>query len=491
MALTYTSTNGLFTRIGRLFAFSKQLREERAGVRTNYDSTMATFASNASRDLTPNLTAGIRGFEQYNDPLVGAIARDSALTVVEMVDAETKMEAYSIDAALLNLSRLMLADSKTIARTNTSGTQGYVSVPGSGTTLGRGTDAKSGGNAGNGIFVVYAMSPVRNMTNATVFDMPSVKSETIRTTVIADANTQNVLQRQEVYQVEGERSVPNFHEEWPKGSGIKALGRGVGANYDHGSTTSKNVCANSDFEEFESNIPVRWTRVTGTAGTHIELVADPYIGTNALKLSGDGSTNPNIKQNLDDQTASAGRIHPDCAYTICAAVKRNATAPAVSLIISLRDASNNILNSEVAGRACNLVVETGDIGTSFALFHQCVFTPSEVPAGCYIDIRFSGNVANNSEITVDELTIAKMDQAAPGTPYYQLISGSTPFLQQDEFTTAVTNRIVVGSSGGGTTSDGELALEFERFFGLGSRGIVLPSATGENIADSVIDYTLA
>ncbi len=489
MALTYTSTNGLFTRIGRLFAFAKQLRKERAGVRTNYDSTMATFASNASRDLTPNLTAGIRGFEQYNDPLVSAIARDTSLTLLEMIDAETNLEGYNTDKALLNLTRLMLADSKTIARTNTSSTQGYVSVPGSGTTLGRGT--ATSGNAGNGIFVVYAMSPIRHLTNATVFDMPSVKSETIRTTVVVDSNTRNVLERQEIYQVEGERSVPSFHEEWPKGSGIKALGRAVSAGQDHGSSDGKNVSANSDFEEFESNIPVRWTRVTGTAGTHIELVADPYVGTNALKFTGDGSTNPNIKQNLDDQTASAGRIHPDCAYTISAAVKRNATAPGVSLIISLRRSSDDaILNDEEAGRHCALNVATGDLGTSYALFHACVFTPKDVPSGCYIDIRFSGNVTNNSEVTVDQVAIAKMNQATPGTPYYQLISGSTPFRQQDEFTTAVTNRIVVGSSGGGTTSDGELALEFERFFGLGDRGLVLPSATGENIADSVIDYTL-
>lgn len=489
MALTYTSTNGLFTRIGRLFAFAKQLRQERTGVRTNYDSTMATFASNASRDLTPNLTAGIRQFEQYNDPLIGAIARDSGLTILEMIDAESKLESYSLEKALLNLTRLMVDDSKTIARTNTSGTQGYVSVPGSGTTLGRGTAAS--GNEGDGIFVVYAMSPVRHLTNALVFDMPSVKSETIRTTVIVDSNTRNVLERQEVYQVEGERAVGNFHEEWPKGSGIKALGRVVSATQDHGSSEGRNVAANSDFEEFESNVPVRWTRVTGTAGTHIEQVADPYVGTNALKFTGDGSTNPNIKQNLDDQTASAGRIHPDCAYTISAAVKRNSTAPGVSLIISLRRPSDNaILNDEEAGRHCALSIATGDIGTSYALFHACVFTPKVVPSGCYIDIRFSNNVTNNSEVTVDQVAIAKMNQAAPGTPYYQMISGATPFRQRDEFTTAVTNRIVVGSSGGGTTSDGELALEFERFFSLGDRGLVLPSATSENIPDSNIDYTL-
>jgi hypothetical protein len=487
MAITYTSTDGLFTRLGRMMAFVKQVRQERTGIRTNYDSTMAAFTTNASRDLTPSMTQGIRRYEEYLQPVVSAISSDMNLTLLEMIDAETKMESYSIEKALLNLTRSMLADSKTIAITNTSSTKGYVTVPGSGTTLGRGTAGSS--NTGNGVFIVTAMSPVRHLTNATVFDMPSVKTETIRTTVVTDSNTRNILERQELYHVEGERRVNSFSEEWPKGSGINSFGRSVTATQDHGSIEGQNVCANSDFEEFESNTPVRWTVAAGTPGTHIESVADPYVGTNALKFSGDGSTTPRITQALDDQTASAGRIHPDCAYTISAAVKTNGTAANAALLISLRDSSNTVLNDEVAGRNCELSVASST-STSYAIFTKTIFTPKNISSGVYVDIRFDGNMDNNSEVFVDQVAIAKMYQHYPGSIYYQMISGSTPFRNHDEFTTAVTNRIVVGSTSGGTSSDGELALEFERFYNLGARGLVLPSSTSANIADSVIDYTL-
>jgi len=487
MALTYTGTNGLFDRVGRLFAFAKELRQQRLRVRSNYDSTMAKFTTNASRDLTPSLTSSIRNFEQYAGPLVSAIDSDAVLTIIETIDAETTLARKDLQEALLQLTRDMLADSKTIAITNTSSTKGYVTVPGSGTTLGRGT--ATSGNTGNGVFIVTAMSPVGHLTNDTVFDMPSVKTETLRTTVAVDSNQPNVLEREELYIVEGERRVGRFHEEWPKGSGINMFGRCVSASVDHGTSEGRNVCANSDFEEFESNVPVRWTRVAGTAGTHIELVADPYVGTNALKLSGDGSTNPNIKQNLDDQTASAGRLHPDCAYTISCASKTNGTASNQAVLISLRDSNNNVLNSEVAGRACEMSIASGT-STSYTIHTKTIFTPPDIGSGVYVDIRFADPPDNNSEVFIDQLAIAKMHQHHPGSVYFQLISGSTPFRQTDEFTTAITNRIVVGSTAGGTSSDGEMALEFERFFGLGQRGLILPSSTSPNIADSEIDFTL-
>ena len=471
MTVSFDGSNSIFQRLGKLFDFAKGLRVDRTAVRTKYEEVTAEFTNasgNSTIEFVPALLGSVRAVENTHANLMSFIRSDASNVLIEMVDADKTLDRKNVREAILELTKQMRDEStpETVDRPSS----GYVTLP----TDGKGTASSS--NTGDGIFVVSDMAKVGHLTNALVFDMPSVRTDTLRTTVLRDSNYTNVLETNEVYEVRGDRPVGTFDAEWPKGSGLHGTGVVVSASRDHGSVPGENVLANSDFEEFDSNVPIRWTRVAGTAGTHVELVADPFRGTNALKLSGDGSTNPNIKQNLDDQTASAGQLYPDCAYTICAAVKRNATAPGVSLIISLRDSGGTILNNEVSGRACTLNVATGDITTSYQLFVATVFTPVRISSGVYADIRFSGNVTNNSEVFVDEVTIAKMYQPGSGQLYHQMISGAAAFREQDEFSTAITNNCAA--------TDGEIALEFERFFQIGRMGLVLPSATSPTIVDS-------
>ena len=476
MTVGFSASNGVFKRLGKLFGFAEALRADRVAILDQFESVIAEYGDAAASDgdydnFIPSLLAGIEGHKNSLLPLMSSIRSDCSTTLVRMLDNDATLSRLVEGEAMLELTRQMRDESTPECVKRPSA--GYVTLP----TDGKGTAASS--NTGNGIMVVSDMARVRHLTNALVHDMPSVKSETLRATITADSNSGTILETNERYMIKGQRSVGVFDQEWPKGSGLRGSGVVVSARKEHGRREGENVLANSDYEEFTSNVPDRWTRVTGTAGTHVELVADPYRGTNALKLSGDGSTNPNIKQELNNQTQSAGLIHPDCAYTITAAVKRNSTAPGVSLLITLRDSGGTILNNEVLDRACSLAVATGDMTTSYQLFTSTVFTPVSVGPNVVADIRFSGNVTNNSEVFVDEVTIAKMYQDKPGNPYYQMVSGATAFRREDEFTCAVTNNI--SSSNGG-----EIALDFERFFQLGRQGLVLPSKTSPTIADSLI-----
>jgi hypothetical protein len=78
-------------------------------------------------------------------------------------------------------------------------------------------------------------------------------------------------------------------------------------------------------------------------------------------------------------------------------------------------------------------------------------------------------------VFVDSLVIAEMPRIKRGGLAYQIIPGSTNYTVRDEFTAAITNNIGSG--------DGELALEFDRFFNTEESGLVLPSATSPTLAD--------
>lgn len=462
MAVAYTT---LLARVGRLFDFAKTVRTHQANLRTEFEDTMSDY-SDSTRDLVAALTSRIDRRIDEAGGIVSDISTDATKTLVEMMDADTTLPNRGVGPAIEELIRQLATASQTVDRPSS----GYVTLPASN----KGT--AGGSNVGTGIMLLSDMAPLRNLSTSEVFDFPSIRSETVRATCIRDSTSTNVQAGSEVFRIEGQRSVPRLDDEWPKGSGTRGTITAASARVDGGRTPSVNVCTNSDFEDFTSNAPDNWTIVTGTAGTHIDDTTTAYTGSKALAFIGDGSTNPNIKQGLNTTTGTVGRINPDRPYTITAAVRYATAAPTSSLVISVRTSGGTILHDSVIGRAMQLTVTSASMTTSYQLFSAVVFSPVSIPKGCVIDLRFSGNQANTSQVYVDELVIAEMPRLQAGGLGYQIVRGGTDFAIEDTFTASVTNNCTAG--------DGEIALEFDRFFDMASLGLVLPSDTSPTIADA-------
>ena len=473
MAVTY---NTLFARLGRLFDFAKAIRTSQATIRTEYEDTMSNY-SDADRDQVKRLTRSVENRIDQAGGIVGDLQSDAVTTLVELMDDDTTVYKFDVQSAVRELIRQMIAEStdETIDRPSS----GYVTLP----TNNKGTAAGPGGsNTGNGIFLLSDMMPQQGFASSDsvlFLDWPSIRSETIRATCMKDSTQTNVSEAEETWSIQGMRAVPNLDEDWPKGSGTNATIRTVSPDKNGGRSPGANVCTNSNFEQFTSNVPNNFTRVAGTAGTHIYAAGSGYRGSNALRFVGDGSTNPNLTQTLRTTAGTLGQINPDRPYTITVAAKYATARPTGNLVISVRNSSGTILNNGVINREMSLTVLSSAITTSYALYSAVVFSPQEIPKGCVIDVRFSANVANTSEVFIDDLIIAEMRQPMKGGLAYQMIGGSTNYAQGDQYTAAITNNISAG--------DGEMALEFERFFQIGTRfGLALPSATSPTQADSLI-----
>jgi|TARA_R100000084_G_scaffold63073_1_gene27292 hypothetical protein len=463
MAVAY---NTLLNRLGRIFQFGKDVRTfQGTTMQTEFETVMGQY-SDSTRDLVGALTSRIESRKDQAGAVIPDLMSDATKTLVEMMDADQGLQELTPTRAIDELIRQLDAANQTVDRPSA----GYVTVPANN----KGTAGSS--NTGNGIFLLSDMAPTGYLSTSEVQDYPSIRSERILARCVEDATSTSVQEGAEVFSVIGERDVNRQSYEWPKGSGTRGSITAATSSVDGGKSPTRNVCSNSDFEDFTTNVPDRWTVVAGTAGTHIDDSTSAYRGTNCLEFTGDGSTNPNIKQTLGTTTGSRGRINPDRPYSITAAVKYATAAPTASLIISVRNSSGTILHDSIVGRAMHLTVTSASMGTSYALFSAVVFSPVNVPKGVYVDVRFSTNVANTSQVFLDHLVIAEMPRLKRGGLAFQVVPGSADYVIRDEFTASVTNNCAAG--------DGEIALEFDRFFNTEESGLVLPSATSPTLADA-------
>jgi len=101
-------------------------------------------------------------------------------------------------------------------------------------------------------------------------------------------------------------------------------------------------------------------------------------------------------------------------------------------------------------------------------------TPVSVDSNSKVVIEFSGNVANTSEVFVDNLCIAAMNPFG-NNAHCQIIAGSTPFREGDQYTGSITNDYA-----------GVMQHEFDRFFGMSSMGLMLPGSGSNNINDNLV-----
>ena len=469
MAVTFATA---FARLGRLFDFAVAVRAHQATLRSEFEDTMSNYAD-ADRDMVKTITNSIERRIDEAGRVVQDLRADAQHTLREMVDADTTVRDYSDKEAVLELIRQMLAAGtpSTVDRPSS----GYVSLPSN--------DKATAGslNSGDGMMLLSDMMPWQGLTATNLFflDWPSIKTETIRAECIRDSTSRLTPEGEETFRVTGSRPVNSLDEEWPKGSGTNGIVTVASPKTNGGRTPGKNVCTNSDFENFTSNIPNNWALVTGTAGTHVYAAGAGYTGSDALRFVGDGSTNPNIKQALRTTAGTLGAINPDRPYSITFWAKYETARPTGSLLVSVRDSSGTLLSNGITGRQMQALVSSADITTSYAQYSITCFSPIAIPKGSVIDIRFSANVANTSQVFVDDVVIAEMPQLHTGGLAFQILGGTDRYALGDLYTAAVTNN--------STISDGGIQQEFERFFGIGSRhGLALPSATSPTIADTLI-----
>ena len=473
MAVTLTGTGGLFTRLGKLFGLAKTIRQHQqaiaptaatstSGVRTIYSvfaSTTGTLPM--ATDLVQSVTnedmiaAGSTG----NLTMIMAAAEK---TLIEMVDADTKLPAKTVPDAMRELAFQMNRDSN------------YVAV----STFTLGSPSYNAANVGDAVVVVSLEAPKIIKDNVVfttkITDQPYIRAETLTFSCIDDTKNIGVKSGSEVWHVTGDRSYGNIDRRWRAGSGTMMQVTATNGDQDSGSRPGLNLLTNSDFEVFESNLPVNWELVTGTAGTHFNSdTVTKFRGARSLKITGDGSTLAQIRQRFNTATGTYGRLKGDTLYLISFWAINDGTTPAAGVVrVSVQDGAGSVLGSNMSAVATFTSGFSGWTHVKFA-----VISPVNIPDTAYLVIEQTTAITNGRSVYIDEVTITEMTRLAAGGPGVAIVAGDTDSRRGDLATVAISNNAV-----------GEMNLELDRFFGLYESGIFLPSSTGTNVtvADSLI-----
>jgi len=470
MAVTLTSTNGLFTALGKIYGAIRSTNGQRGdtapassgnwgsggpaikALGTQIDDIRSTIPSGFA-----NLYDGIYQTKssmktqqrQYISDLT-TLARN---LVVEMVHADANLPQKTEAYALRELVRQMVASSDSVEANSVS-----VSVSAGGSNVGT-CQINATVKGPNGVNREY------------------VYAENIEVTCTTDQFTGTL--GNEVFSAAGELAESDkFATNWPDGSGCSSSLTMI--DYE-GDQSAGNYLTNSDFQDWTGSTPAAddWTILVGTAGTSVVRESSTvYSGTYSMEFISDGSSLLSIAQPF----ASSGTyaLKPATVYSVCFYTRAGSAQSAGVLKVDLVNSANSNVADD-AGNANEVSVTLSSESTSAWTEHKGFFrTPSNLPTGCKIRIRTSTAHDNTESIFIGGLSVGLATEAYPGGPYLAAHRGSTAVLAGDIWTVAVSN-------GWGSL----FQLFFAQLFDMATMGVnggrlQLPSDGSPTVADSLV-----
>lgn len=443
MAITLTSTNGLFTRLGKILQVADVIKTHQGTLNTEIQDAIDEF-SKADLYMVDALVGSNSSAQRSAATYLNTLRQACEQTVIEMVNADNPQPDKSLRTALVEL----------IAQMDTAS----ASVDGETTSA---SDSAGSGNTGTGELETSLKSWQGDA-------LQNVRAEDIVLTCIRDSSNAGVTAGREFFSVKGEAPVTDITSaDWPGGSGINATIRVTDPAEDAGSGPGRNLLTNSDFEDFTvANTPDNWTIVNGTVGTHIlEENSTVFKGSSALEIRSTSSTLAKIKQTVT--------LKPQTQYLLSFKLDVESGISTGTLKVNVKDSA-----SVINGGAAEVSVDLSGPTAGTWVHHATTFvTPASVKAP-EIAVEWTAADVGIKSAFVDHLVLCEMQQfGGDGGPYIAIINGDEDFVIDDTFTISVTNNRA-----------GEFAEWFDRFFGMYQLGLQLPFDTSgsETIADTLI-----
>ena len=456
MAITYDGTNGLFTRLGKLFGLMDAVRTHQQDIRTRVAAIEAEYSSTDAWWIGPLLARMEERIAETGRILLDI--RDAATTTLietchneSLTSTRQVLARRDLEQALLFLQREMRADTETIQRTTTT----------------IGSPTAGGSNTGTGTIVLAQLPPKRFGSNT---NLPYARTELVEFRCVEDSQGRGVASGEEVFEVRGQSAYPNLDDRFPKGSGTIVRMPSIRASVDAGARYA-NQLTNGSFERFTSSQPDNWATVVGVAGTDYDQdFVTYYRDTASLRLDGDGSTLTNLHQQLRSVAGTTGSLVADRAYLLTCRARKDAGVVAGAVSIGLRDGGGTLISGS------EITITTSVSSSGWDLFTAAFRTPLDIPAVLFADIRLTTAITSGNSIYIDELMLVEMRQATPSSAHAVVLAGSTDWVVDDTVTAQVTNN-----------AEGDIYGAMDRVYDLHAKGLPFPDTAGTpSILDSLI-----
>jgi hypothetical protein len=429
VAITFTGTGGLFTRLGRIGKALNRWNEYQAGVRTNFEAIYDNYPNDYR--LLGNLPEQEIQQVRNTHPLVSSAISVAQTTLIEQVRADVPTTPASVEDCMLELVKQLKVGPTTVKKNACAVTPTALS------------------NTGDGVLAVSIVRPDG-------IEGELIVGETALLKITGDAQSGTATAGSEPYSYRGLPATAGVTDwDWASGSGTSVSGTAVDA-------ANAGILTNGGFDTWSGVTIGTWT-VTGT----VTQQASGYVGSAAVFAAGG---TPALTQ--------AVTLEPLLAYAVNLWIKRTGVLSAGVLKVELIDGSGTVINDDAA-TANELTVNHGSIGSSWAAVQVWFRTPRVMPTTVSVRVRAS-TAFTGANVELDHMAMTE-PVAYPGGFGIAVFSGSIPFVIDDGWSLASTN------DRGGATYAASWQSLFERFFGISRMGVQLPSTSGTpTLADTLI-----
>lgn len=395
--------------------------------------------------VTP-LTAARQSGDRAHNGVAAALRAAAESLVVYMTNADAPLVSRTVDEALRRLVAAFKAGGYYFDANTVSGTPTQTSLTGTGLVV---VDVKDGDGY-----------PLQNLL-----------AETLRIRVI-----ETTTAGAEVLEVLGEEAESDrLSSRWPKGSGSRARYTSIAAGND-------GVITNGDFETFTvANTPDDWTLEVGAAGTDFYSEGSTvYEGAKALKIAGDGSTLPRLKQELSGLAVKQ-------PYAVVVALRMSAAPSTGVLTLDVHNGTGVITDEKGTSQATTIDLTT--LGTSYVLKSFVFRLPDPLPANVYLRLHTSTAIETGKNLFVDSVRIIRMTKPAVGSPgnvpNIAIASGAVAWSGDDGAPDGSTVFKIVTANNRAS----KWLLYLDRLFDLGANGLRFP-VTGDAGASTLVNDSL-
>lgn len=477
MAITLTGTGSYYKRLGKIlkYAFIADTFLDDSYRVTLGEASAALEEGTALRPIAAALQNAKATYEASVLSFSQVITQAATDLTLEMVKADAPQKALNITDALLEIRRQMIAQSKSIDEATVA--------------------CSAGSLTGNSVGGVCVTSVLRGDGLTQEIAVPEV----VNLVCISDSQTGGRTVSQEQFRYVGEAASTNpFDPDAFAGSGAnKTL---IATDASINGNSQNNILYNSDMEDWggvpasSANVPDRWAVVTGTPGTDFRKTTDSgeyFDGAAALEFIAGTSVKSAITQTFGDSVnGTPVQLKPATQYAVNMWLLdiTNNISGGVLTVDLVDGAGTSVVDDQSTTNASTKTLTA--LGAAYENFSCTIRTPSELPrtAGV-VTLKLKiwlSTVLATGNLAVDRVAMAEMTPLYPGGPSVAVFatsptfSGQAPFVKDDYFTLTTTN-----DYGGATETHGFHA-GMEKLFGLNAKGILFPTTTSPDAADTLI-----
>lgn len=456
MTIPLTGPQSLFVRLGHIFGTFNQVNDNRSTLTLPHVDTIFSDFETTNQDIVDNLYSSYGYYQNSGSTFQTYLQQTARNVILEMVNDDNPQNSQtSISECLATLIEQMKDSSDTVQSCFAS-SEVTASVSNNG-------DAN----------IVIGLLGNNGLVRENVF------REEITATVVADSQSNGATLGSELIAFLGQYQIGDFlSQDYPVGSSCNISISCVNASLSQRSGNGNHL-NNSNFESWTvANIPDAWHISTGTAGSTVKKSTTVFFdGLASLELVGNGSENTKLYQQFATTTASGDtstRIASIFQYVFNLWMKVDVVPASGSLRFALTDGAGTVLTDE-QGVASSVLIDLTTLGTTFAPYHGFLRTPRVLPSSVRFEIKLETPLPSGSSVFLDRLSMSEPVALYQGGPYVAAFSGDSALINGDSFGVEIYNDY-----------GGMFQRLFERFFGMRSLNLLLPSSDTPTISDSLI-----